>query len=113
MISRQSAGDGPRLQVEARPAEDATRVTVRGVADPSTHADLRAGLSGIDLAAGQAVHLHLADLRFCDAAAGHELVSFIEQARQHGRDVAIVGAQPGVRLMMTLLDAGGELAPNH
>ena len=92
------------LVVEAVIHDQSTRIMVRGRADSTNRDRLTAGLAAVDVTATSRVEIQLAQLESCDVEAVLELLGFAGDVRDHGGQVALVGATPWVLAMIRLLD---------
>lgn len=82
------------------------RILLRGEADFSVLADLRAVLDAVDVHAGQQVCIDAADLDFIDLACLQALVAFADRAQGAGASVRVEHANRLFRLLHGHADAG-------
>lgn len=97
------------LEIETRHDDQALWIFIRGEADLSNHQKIEAALSDVDLAGARRVNLALSDLRFCDVRTICSLLNFALEVRDQDCDVAVMDANPLVRLMTRLLAVDEEL----
>ena len=84
-------------------------LTLSGEADMATIAKLDETLDRISLRGARTVHLHLAELEFCDAPTLDRLSSFALAAKQAGHTVITCRPSWCVRRVAGLLDCRQEL----
>lgn len=98
-----------RLQVNISHEDDTTKVEVRGRADASNQARLKAALAEVDSLGTKAVELRLGDLDFCDVRAFSEMLEFARRVRRDGVLTSLVDPGPWLEVLVTLLDVDGDL----
>lgn len=84
-------------------------LTLSGEADIATLAELEEALARVHLQGAQSVHLHLADLQFCDIETIDRLSSFARDARLAGHEVMSCRANRFVHRVAHLLECHQEL----
>jgi anti-anti-sigma regulatory factor len=99
----------PYLRVDARRDGHAAVVFLGGQADLASRAYLEIVLAHLAVEDATAVHLHVANLDFCDVGSLRQLLLFARDMRQAGREVATCGARPMFRRLSQLLGVHGEL----
>lgn len=98
-----------RLRVETIDHDHAVWILLRGEADIATLVHLEASLARIPIEGSKSVHLHVADLDFCDVSTLLQLTDFARTVTKAGQHVTTCGARPIIHKVARLLDVHGDL----
>jgi anti-anti-sigma regulatory factor len=101
--------DALPLRIESITSLHHVSILLIGEADFATIDQLDAAFATIRLAETRAVHLHVAELDFVDAAAMHHLASFARHVRRLGHNLNISGANSTFTKVAHVLDVDDDL----
>jgi anti-anti-sigma factor len=99
----------PDLDVVVMHCETNTCILIEGEADIASVGALAQALVEVDVTNSQAVELHLAGLRFCDAAGLGNLADFARRVRAAGSPVTAYEPSAMLRKMAQLMSLENEL----
>ena len=102
--------DLPPFHFAVSATPTAFTVHVGGEVDLSTVGVLHARLTETELDGQTPVYLDLQGLAFCDSRGGRVLLAFIQRAQQSGHQIAVGGATPTIKRLLSLI-AGGDQPP--
>lgn len=97
------------LRVETLRDGQAVRVIIRGEVDIANVERLEAALAGIELGGPRSVHMHVADLDFCDLAGLRQITAFARRATEAGHEIRTCGAKPILHRVACLMSVEHEL----
>ena len=99
----------PAIDIETAAYNEALWVHLRGEADLGNHHQLHAGLTRVELAGADHVHLVLTELTFCDVYCMSHLVHFAARVRTANQRLSAHGASPTIKKVARMLDLAQQL----